>query len=424
MLYTQINNYFKFSNYLYVDILIIFIVLFSLSSNVSASELKLTKDEIEYLKFNTHIKVANETDWPPFDYMELGKPKGLAIDFIKLLANKVGLKIEFVNGYSWNELVNKLKNKELDVIPAIYRNTEREKFTLFTPPYYKGKLGIFTPTGNQTISTAKDLIGKKVGIQKEHGAIPLINNQVPGISLTEVISTNRLVTQLATGKLDAIIGNPLLFSYIAKEYQISNIKLSSYIEVDKHSQQKISLHIGVRNDMPLLHSILSKAIAILSETEINQVHQKWSTLTSNTPSQIRVNLSNDEIEFITSNPVIRTSNEMDYPPFDFAISDQAYGFSIDMLNLVAKRSGLNIKYVNGYNWSELLDMFNRDELDLMHTVNKTLSREQYALFSKPFHYYRNHFVIRKTSEDIKNIHDLSGKIVAVTSDWSSEEFMT
>jgi ABC-type amino acid transport substrate-binding protein len=33
--------------------------------------------------------VANELDWPPFDFKETGTPKGLGVDYIKLLAKKL-----------------------------------------------------------------------------------------------------------------------------------------------------------------------------------------------------------------------------------------------------------------------------------------------------------------------------------------------
>jgi len=83
-------------------------------------------------------------DWPPFDFSEFGKPKGLSIEYIQLLANKAGLKIEFVSGHTWTELLSLFRNKQIDVIPAIYKNRERAAYTLFTEAYYKGKLAVFT----------------------------------------------------------------------------------------------------------------------------------------------------------------------------------------------------------------------------------------------------------------------------------------
>ncbi len=85
------------------------------------NRIDLTDEEQAWLQEHPVIRVANEMDWPPFDYNEFDKPKGLSIDFIKLLARNVGVEINFVNGRSWSELLSMFENKKIDVIPAMYK---------------------------------------------------------------------------------------------------------------------------------------------------------------------------------------------------------------------------------------------------------------------------------------------------------------
>ena len=98
-------------------------------------------------------------------------------------------------------------------------------------------------------------------------------------------------------------------------------------------------------------------------------------------------LSPEEQAFVREHPVIRVSNEMDWPPFDFAIGGQPFGLSIDLMNLLGQRLGLKFKYINGYSWSELIAHFKAGDIDILQSAYQTPQRETYGLFTRP--YYRD-----------------------------------
>jgi hypothetical protein len=66
---------------------------------------QLTPDERAWILANPELRVANEMDWPPFDYAENGEPRGYSIDLINLIGEKTGLKFKYINGYTWPELL-------------------------------------------------------------------------------------------------------------------------------------------------------------------------------------------------------------------------------------------------------------------------------------------------------------------------------
>ncbi len=264
-------------NILSLSFLLLFLLFSSVCSNEQAKDsIPFTDTEKEWIKNHPVIRVANENDWPPFDFNESGVPKGMVIDHINLLAEKIGLKIEFVNGYTWTELVGLFKQRKIDVMPVFYINDERKAYTLFTKPYYRGKLGVFTNSESNTWSS--NLLDKKVGMETSHGSIPLVKQKMPGIIINEIDSKTELVHQLATKQLDAIIGNPFVFYYLAKESQINNIQLSNFVSMTDEEQRKTSLHIGVRKDWPVLQSIMQKAMLNVSPEEMNVIESKWASV--------------------------------------------------------------------------------------------------------------------------------------------------
>ena len=148
-------------------IIALFLLLWAWSSEVTAqNSVVLTDQEREWIKAHPTLKVGNELDWAPFDFADDKEPLGYSIDFIRLVAAKVGLKLEFVNGYAWSELLNMLKTNKLDILPAIYVTDERKAFIAFTAKYFVEPSVIVVHRDNKEIKGFSDLSGKTLAAIK------------------------------------------------------------------------------------------------------------------------------------------------------------------------------------------------------------------------------------------------------------------
>ena len=143
------------------------------------STLNLTTEERAWIRVNPEIRVGNEIDWPPFDFVENGKPMGYSIDFFKLIAQKVGLKTQFINGYTWAELLDMLKDGELDVLPAIYETEERKKKIAFTTGYYSQPMVMLVSSRSHDINNPTDLSGKRLAAIKGFAINDMIAKKYP-----------------------------------------------------------------------------------------------------------------------------------------------------------------------------------------------------------------------------------------------------
>ena len=163
--------------------------------------------------------------------------------------------------------------------------------------------------------------------------------------------------------------------------------------------------------------------------EENEAHQNVGSRDKFLPEKLtstssdRINLTSEEQEFIKKHPVIRVSNEMDYRPFDFARDGKPKGYSIDYLNLLAVRLGIRLEYVNGYSWNDLLSMFERRDLDLIHSAMETEERLRYTVFTRPYVTLMHALVTRKDNNNIKTLADLKGKTLAMMKGWATNEFI-
>ena len=72
-------------------------------------------------------------------------------------------------------------------------------------------------------------------------------------------------------------------------------------------------------------------------------------------AQSNINFTQEELKWIEDHPVITSTNEVGWAPLDFNQSGEARGFSVDYLNLVAKKVGIKIEYKSGFTWSQILE---------------------------------------------------------------------
>lgn len=112
------------------------------------------------------LKVAIPTDYPPYGSVDKTmQPVGLDIDMAKLIATRLGVKIELVPVTSANRIPY-LQTKKADlVISTLGKNAEREKVIDFSSAYAPFFQGVFGPK-NLPIKSFNDLGGKTVAVTR------------------------------------------------------------------------------------------------------------------------------------------------------------------------------------------------------------------------------------------------------------------
>ena len=115
------------------------------------------------------ISIAIPTDFPPYGFVATDmQPQGLDIDMARLIAAKLGVKLELVVVTSANRIPY-LQTKKADlVISTLGKNLEREKVIDFSAAYSPFFQAVFAAKST-VVKSAADLAGKSVGVTR--GAI-------------------------------------------------------------------------------------------------------------------------------------------------------------------------------------------------------------------------------------------------------------
>ena len=252
--------------------------------------INLSEQEAAWLDAHPVIRVHNEKDWPPFNYFEYGKPRGLSIDYMNLVAKQLGIKVEYITGPSWNEFLGMVKRKELDVMLNIVKTEDRMKYLLYTEPYIKNPNVIVSSQANP-YETIQALFGKTVAFPKGFFYEEVLTKSFPQIKRLPVEDTLASLKAVAFGRADAALGEAAVVRTLINKNFISGLQISG--EVNIGDPDLMNLRIGVRNDWPLLQSALMKAMAAIAPQEMNQIQQKWiaTALDSAAAPQTAVTLS-------------------------------------------------------------------------------------------------------------------------------------
>ncbi len=89
------------------------------------------------------------------------------------------------------------------------------------------------------------------------------------------------------------------------------------------------------------------------------------------------------------------------------------GFAIDVMEEVARRSGIKVRYVVYPTWAKTLEAMETGQVDLIPNLGITAARDVHMDFTSPVETAPVVIFVRETAFDIKGIEDLNRKEVAV-----------
>lgn len=392
-------------------LLILFMMLTSVYATVS-----LTQEEQTYIKNHPVITLGADYQWPPFDFADQdGKPDGLSMDYLNLIAQKSGLTFN-VQPAVWSKTIEKMKNKKIDGLSCAVQTAEREKFLSFTTPYLSVPMIIVTQTNHQGFKTLDDLKGKVIAINKGSYLHEWLNKKYPDIKLLFSSSNASALEMLSLGEVDAYIGNLAVTTYIINKNLLNNVKVTAKLDAFT-----TSVSIAIDKDKPILFSIIQKSINDISEQEAQIIKSKWSQnlesrkeLLHFTPEQQRWIEAHKTIHYVIDN---------DFEPLEYLSHDgkKYLGIASSYLELMAQKTGITFVRVPTQVWSQSVETINAKEADMYTCVTQTPSREKVVRFSKPYIIMPQVFVTKKDVGFITDIKELYGKKVALVEGYALSE---
>lgn len=376
----------------------------------SSATIELSPNEKDWVKNNPNVKVIEFFDEAPFTINSKEK-SGYVYELVEYLVSSAGLKIDYINAYkSYDEMLSSLNKGEVDILTTFPTslnlgkdtNIEKSSSILKTPFVLVGK------TNESLINSMNDLDGKKVAVVKGYIQDTYLN-AFPKIKKVYVNNNDEGFRAIRNEKADYYINNRANSEFILNKSFSTDLKIVYELAYNTFPPFSISFAMNKKNKE--LVSILNKALEQIPYKKVKEIKEKWIVHTTKHSSKVQ--LSNAELEFIKNNPKIKVHNEKSWPPFNYYEFGQAKGYSVELMKLVARNTGLNVEFISGPTWDEFLTKMKKDELDVIINIVKNKKREEYMLFTDPFIQATMGIAIHKDTKDISSFKEILEKKVAL-----------
>jgi signal transduction histidine kinase len=239
-------------------------------SEKQVKPIKLTPREREWLDEHPVITAASDPDWPPVEYLDRDKKfTGMAADYIELVSQRLGIRIEVVPHATWSESLESARERRVSVLTAAASTPDRERYLRFTKPYLELPASIIINDDTKDISGMDDLNGKKVAVVKNYASHDYLEHTHPEFDLLPVSDVGTGLYAVYYGEVDAFIANVATASYYIEQLAIQNLRVAG------ESGFAYKLGIASRSDWPILHRLLQKSVDSISAEERQAIYRRW-----------------------------------------------------------------------------------------------------------------------------------------------------
>jgi ABC-type amino acid transport substrate-binding protein len=230
-------------------------------------------EEREGQKEETTLVMITSGDNPPFEFHDTstGKDelKGADIELAHALCKELGVNLE-IKDVDFNSIIPALQAQRADFAMALITPTEeRKKNISFSDIYFIARIAVVT-LKNKTITSERELEGKKIGVQLASTNEQAARKLEKTIKNLEIVSFNKLgelIQEVRTERIDGVLVEEL----IAKAYAEANEDLD-YNNLEEYQS---SFAIAFPKDSPWVDKFNLALKQLKARGALDEIIKKW-----------------------------------------------------------------------------------------------------------------------------------------------------
>ncbi len=211
------------------------------------------QDDLSAIKAAGVLKIGTEGTYAPYSFHDKsGKLQGFDVDIGRAVAEKLGVKAEFVEG-RWDGLIAGVDAKRYDaVINQVGITKERQAKFDFSKPYIDSKAVLVVRSDNDTIKSFADLKGRKSAQSLTSNFSKLASSH--GAEIVPTDGFNQSLELVLSGRAEATLNDNLSYLDFKKQKPDAKVKVAATATEGDPSG------ILVRKNQPELVAALNKAL--------------------------------------------------------------------------------------------------------------------------------------------------------------------
>lgn len=213
-----------------------------------------------------------DPDWLPYEAIRNNQHVGMSFDYMTYIGVLADINFSLIKTQTWSETLDKLKNSECQVASMLNRSPEREKYMLFTRPFFVGA-NVLVSNVEQPFFQGYENIGEQIlGTVANYRQAEYVKTYYPNIKLKLVETELAGLKSLASGDIDLFVSSLLPINAQIQKSGFSNLRIAGIAE-----PQDI-LGMGVANNDQVLLNKLDAAIAQLPEWVHVDIYKQWNNV--------------------------------------------------------------------------------------------------------------------------------------------------
>ena len=231
----------------------------------------LTTEERDWLQSqDQRLVVATDPRWQPNEAVADQKIyKGLSDDFLALVERKLGIRLLRLYAQSWEQVLEAEKQGKIDIHPVLVGSTAHSGNWLYTRPYMQVPVVVVMRESLKERFTPELMPELRMGVGHGYGVDAFMRAQGGAYNLVPVESDLFGLLKASLGEIDLMVTDLASASYHIEKEGLTNLRLAATLG------SLYEFSFASRRDLPMLNSILNKALAQITREERRQIYERW-----------------------------------------------------------------------------------------------------------------------------------------------------
>ncbi|MNM10981.1 Virulence sensor protein BvgS precursor [compost metagenome] len=235
-------------------------------------KLELSYSEERWLAQHPVVRVVVNEAFAPLTFFDsAGNFRGIAADLLELIRLRTGLRFDIQRSRNDNEMIQRIKDNQADVIAALLPSEQRDTLLNFSRPYLQNSYVLLTRKAADSPTNLTQLQGKRLAIAHGNPLMDYLRSEFPHIKLIETPDTFSAVEMLAEGQAEGAVNSLVIANYfISSRLFDHTLQISTTIGTE---QAAFSLATG--REAKELNDILNKALLSIAPEELGIINSRW-----------------------------------------------------------------------------------------------------------------------------------------------------
>jgi ABC-type amino acid transport substrate-binding protein len=230
---------------------------------------RFSQAEKEWLTEHQNLVVGVVEMTPPILYFEASQSKGLVADYLRLLADKLGLQLQIHQFPDLERLLDSLREGEVDVIGALVPTDMLSTDLHFSRPYLNLPAALFS-TGRIADKGIKGLDGMEVSVVAGSIWEEGIPHLLPTLNVMAFKDLEKAVNAVISDKAQAYLGDTASVEHLlANSDQFDELKEMMRLDIT------VDVALATLYSEPVLQSLLQKGLDRLNTDDVLDIWYNW-----------------------------------------------------------------------------------------------------------------------------------------------------